>query len=287
MIDNAMASIIKLLNARPSRTWSLIISLFGDAVVPRGGEIDLASLSAFCAGLDIDVGAVRTALSRLVRDGWLHRQKRGRHSFYRLSAHGHAQFVTASARIYAPPLCSEGMTLTLLLAPESARGDSAGSFAAQGFGMAQPGLFVAVQPTRAALPKGMLSLKVEGDAPTLQQLAARSWPLDHLAAHYRAFLRAFAPLAAALAANLAPDDIQALLARVLLIHEYRRIALRDPFLPRDLLPPDWPGTAARQLCAALYARLFLPAENWLDSHATTSRGTALPPSRESATRFLP
>ncbi|MBV1705638.1 MAG: phenylacetic acid degradation operon negative regulatory protein PaaX [Hyphomicrobiales bacterium] len=287
MIDNAIASIIKHLNARPLRTWSLIISLFGDAVVPRGGEVDLATLSAFCAGLDIDVGAVRTALSRLVRDGWLTRQKRGRNSFYRLSAEGHAQFVTASSRIYAPPVPAEGSTLTLLLAPEAARAEVAAACSARGFGVAQPGLFVAVQPDRAMLPAGALALQVAGDAASLRELAARAWPLDHLAAHYHAFMSAFSPLATALAARLAPQDMQALLARVLLIHEYRRIALRDPLLPHDLLPQDWPGIAARRLCASLYGQLFKPAEAWLDSHATTSLGTALPASRATAARFVP
>lgn len=287
MIDNAMASIISHLRTRPSRTWSLIISLFGDAVVPRGGEIDLAALSAFCAALDIDVGAVRTALSRLVRDGWLARQKRGRNSFYRLTAQGNAQFITASTRIYAPPGQQEGRGLTLLLAPEAARNELTEIVTEWGFGTVQPGLLVAVQPDPAELPKGMLALKLASDAPTLRQLAARSWPLAHLAEHYRAFIVAFSPLAAALQSNMPLADIQALLARVLLIHEYRRIALRDPHLPHDLLPEDWPGTAARRLCARLYGELFMPAECWLDSHATTSRGNALPASRESAKRFAP
>ena len=40
--------------------------------------------------------------------------------------------------------------------------------------------------------------------------------------------------------------------RTLLIHEYRRVLLRDPRLPAALLPLDWPGAAAFALCRDFY-----------------------------------
>ena len=58
----------------------------------------------------------------------------------------------------------------------------------------------------------------------------------------------------------------------LLIHEFRRIALRDPRLPATLLAPDWPGHAARSRAAMLYARVGPASEAWLDRHGLADTG---------------
>jgi phenylacetic acid degradation operon negative regulatory protein len=48
------------------------------------------------------------------------------------------------------------------------------------------------------------------------------------------------------------DPAQAFIVRTLLIHEYRRVLLRDAQLPPALLPLDWPGVAAYALCRDFY-----------------------------------
>jgi phenylacetic acid degradation operon negative regulatory protein len=57
---------------------------------------------------------------------------------------------------------------------------------------------------------------------------------------------------------------QAMAARTLLIHDWRRIVLRDPDLPADLLPDDWPGNHALEMIRPLYAGLADASERWLD-----------------------
>ena len=69
----------------PVRAWSLIITLYGDAIVPRGGSLWLGSLVDIMSLFKIDAGHVRTAMSRLTADGWLTREKAGRNSYYRLT----------------------------------------------------------------------------------------------------------------------------------------------------------------------------------------------------------
>ena len=61
------------------------------------------------------------------------------------------------------------------------------------------------------------------------------------------------------------SDQQASLLRTLLIHDYRRVLLRDPELPDALPPPHWPGQQARALCQELYRRLLAPSERHLDA----------------------
>ncbi len=54
----------------PIRAGSLIITVFGDAVVPRGGVLSMASLIEIMRAFRVSESLVRTALSRLVSDGW-------------------------------------------------------------------------------------------------------------------------------------------------------------------------------------------------------------------------
>ena len=61
--------------------------------------------------------------------------------------------------------------------------------------------------------------------------------------------------------------------RTLLIHDYRRLLLRDPQLPAELLPAAWPGHEARALCKRLYQQLLAPSERHLDRHLQLATGT--------------
>ena len=102
-MPHPLARIIDQLKREPSRTGSIVITVFGDAIVPRGGSVWLGTLLAFFETLDIDSGVVRTAMSRLAADGWLERNKVGRNSFYRLVKKGRQTFDTATKHIYDPP----------------------------------------------------------------------------------------------------------------------------------------------------------------------------------------
>src|SRR5262245_35383449 len=86
---------------RPLRGGSLIISIFGDSIAPRGGSISLASLIALAKPFGLTERLVRTSVARLAKDGWLEAERRGRLSFYRLAKPGRARFEEATRRIYS------------------------------------------------------------------------------------------------------------------------------------------------------------------------------------------
>jgi phenylacetic acid degradation operon negative regulatory protein len=266
----ALAPILAHLRGEPSRTWSIIVTVFGDAILPRGGAVSLSALLTFFRSLDIGDGVVRTAMSRLASDGLIERQKVGRNSYYALAAKGRTMFSEAAARIYADRPPSFAGYLDLVPATTAAEREK---LEAAGFAAVAPGLWVA-PGGRALAPPGLLRLQASGEPQTLRELAARAWPLAETGAAYARFLAAFAPLADALDAGVAFSDLEAFTARILLVHEYRRIALRDPFLPEALLAPDWPGAAARTLCAAIYARVLDASERWLDAEAPDANGEA-------------
>ena len=73
--------------------------------------------------------------------------------------------------------------------------------------------------------------------------------------------------------------------RTLLVHEYRRIHLRDPQLPHSLLPHEWPGAAAYELSRALYARVLPASEEHLAQVAARLDGPLPPPDAALFQRF--
>jgi len=85
------------------RVWSLVTTVFGDAVLHRGGRIYTSQLLELMARIRIEAGAVRTALSRLAADGWIVGERDGRKSRYRLTETARRETELASASIYQGP----------------------------------------------------------------------------------------------------------------------------------------------------------------------------------------
>src|SRR3712207_509610 len=127
----------------PIRAGSLIVTVFGDAVVPRGGVLSLTSLHEIMRAFRISDTLVRTALSRLVSEGWFDRWKVGRNSYYRLTPHGQEAFAQATRRIYAdPPLDWRGAFDLLLLENVLDRGALRAALAEAGYGALGPDLLI-------------------------------------------------------------------------------------------------------------------------------------------------
>jgi phenylacetic acid degradation operon negative regulatory protein len=273
-IDDAVAAALGRFHARtPIRTGSLIVTIFGDAIAARGGTLSLASLLLITAAFRIDDGPVRTALSRLVADGWFERRKVGRNSFYRLTRHGHETFGNAALRIYAGQAAPWDGTLHVHLRDAvGARAKGRMDIKDAGFGVVSAELWIS--PHAATAPeRGALRLTANSvDPDALRDLGRLAWPLDALAERYAAFIADYGPVARLARPHGDDDALQALVLRLLLIHDYRRIILRDPLLPAALLPSPWPGDAARTLCGRAYRSLLGGSERWLDTTAACEAG---------------
>jgi phenylacetic acid degradation operon negative regulatory protein len=282
-----LARIVDQLKREPSRTGSIVITVFGDAIVPRGGSVWLGTLLEFFGALDIDSGVVRTAMSRLATDGWLERNKIGRNSFYRLAKKGRQTFAAATRHIYdLPPSDWTGRFELLLIGNGEDRDASRDALKNAGFGSPLPGVWVA--PSGVPVPEeaaGAIRLEVSAEDDSGRRLLSESWPLDRTADAYQKFMKTFAPLRGWIGRGGDLTEADAFTARILLIHHYRRVVLRDPLLPTALLPGDWPGRAARELCGEIYRGLLRQSEQWLDRHATNEDGPLPKPVAELARRF--
>lgn len=248
-------SIAGLRAAFPVSAAPFVVTLYGDVVAPRGGEIWTGNIVETLATVGIGESRVRTALSRLVAAGRLEGTKQGRRSYYRLTASAADEFSVAARLIYAPvePPPLRGWRLIAL--PEEGRETAAQILVQQRFGFVSPHL--ALLPDRGAPlpPLPGCSFVATTDDPALRALLAGAWPLAALSDRMRTFIGRFARLEAEQAPRSA-----ALGLRLLLVHAYREIALRDPLLPPALLPPDWPGRETRALFVRLYRSLSPAAE---------------------------
>ena len=287
VMPHPLARIIHQLKREPSRTGSIVITVFGDAIVPRGGSVWLGTLLKFFETLDVDSGVVRTAMSRLATDGWLERHKVGRNSFYRLVKKGRVTFDAATRHIYDPQVAEwTGRFELLLIGNAEDRDASREALKNAGFGSPLPGVWVA--PSGVPIPEEAsqaIRLEVSAEDDSGRRLVSESWPLQRTADAYLKFMKTFEPLRGWIGRRDSLSDIEAFTARILLIHRYRRVVLRDPLLPSALLPADWPGRAARSLCGEIYRGLLVQSEQWLDRNAVNENGPLPAASEALARRF--
>jgi phenylacetic acid degradation operon negative regulatory protein len=292
-IANALSEI-------PLRTNSLIITLYGDAIAPHGSTVWLGSLIDLVAPLGVNDRAVRTSVFRLMQEGWLNATPIGRRSAYGLTSGGRQRINHAYRRIYDTPHETWNGEWQLVVVPEGALATNEREALRRdllwdGYGALAPGVFAHPSGNVERLREVLMqtgsgdkvalfkanTLKSVTDAP-LQTLVQQCWRLDELAADYLRFVERFRPTLKWLAQSKKNPE-QHFLLRTLLIHEFRRVQLRDPQLPDVLLANHWPGHTARQLCHELY-ELALPLS---EAHLLKKLGTpdgGLPPADKSPYR---
>jgi phenylacetic acid degradation operon negative regulatory protein len=270
---------------RPLRGGSLIVTIFGDAIMPRGGAIALGSLIDLAAPFGLNERLVRTATARLAQDGWLEGRRAGKLSEYQLSKNGRERFAEATKRIYSEPDTEWSGRWTLIVVPPMRAAERRAireELVWRGFGEISASVFAHPEFDSRALSSqrrsaGLLSKVIafeatlaEDDAP--QRLIQLGWDLSELGGRYQRFVKRFCRVHTALERRPETEPRDCFLVRTLLIHEYRRLHLRDPLLPAQLLPANWPGVQAAALCRDIYARVFASSEIYLSHVAVRLTG---------------
>lgn len=299
-VETSCAELVETFQSRPTvRAGSLITTVFGDAIAPRGGTVWLGSLIDAMAGFGINERLVRTSVFRLSKDGWLKSDQVGRRSYYSLTHDGRERFDQATHRIYGEPSSEwDGRwCLVLVSGVETSDKDRVRKeLGWLGFGalsanvMAHPKPDIAdlditlrrIDPDRRLVVMHAQTIRND-DA--LRSLAEESWNLADIDARYTAFVAMFRPVHAAVKRARRVSPHQAFLIRTLLIQEYRKVLLRDPVLPAELLPSDWGGNQAYPLCRNLYRKLYAPADEYLSATMETADGPLPPASRAALCRF--
>ena len=262
---------------------SLIVSVFGDAIHPRGGMVWLGCLIRLLEPLALNERLIRTAIFRLVKQEWLETHTHGRRTDYGLSYTGRSRIEEASKLIYGGNKLKWDEQWRIILTNPDASLKSRNALRKalywQGFGEWNASSFL--HPS-ADVNQVMASLHAEGLAQSSdelltfmsklistpstidnKQVVEQAWDLKHLEQGYRDFLKQYEEISSAL--DHQTNAEQAFMLRILLVHDFRRLLLRDPMLPSSLLPASWTGLEARQLFNKLYLQLLEASEEHLDT----------------------
>jgi phenylacetic acid degradation operon negative regulatory protein len=258
---------------------SALFDLYGDYLRPRGGRAPVAALVKLLAPLGIAPPAVRTAVSRMVRQGWLHPMRLVSGPGYLLTPKAARRLDEAAARIYRTGRFSwDGrFDLVLLRTPVSRR--DARRLTYLGYGMLGEHAWVApraadeIDAVLADLDLGneRFSASHAAGSPGAAEVVSRAWDLDGIASAYEDFVAEFRPIVTAVNARSTDEDAYA--ARFRLVHAWRSFLFRDPQLPASLLPPRWPGVSAASFFDKHAARLRPAADRYVERClSSVSRG---------------
>jgi phenylacetic acid degradation operon negative regulatory protein len=252
---------------------SLVFDLYSDYLRYGDGRVRLRGLVALLDCFGIPETTTRVAAARLRKEGWLAADRDGREAVYSLTEEAWQILDEERARIFqraADPWDGQ-WHMVIYQVPETERAlreQLRRRLAWLGFGPLSPSIWLSphdrakqVADDFAGYPAARLdtfrsrSAGNEAD----RDIAARAWDLAALDRDYRDLLARYSPrLPAYRAGEL--DDAAALVERMRLVYDYQHFPLRDPDLPAELLPDDWPGRQAHEVFLQAYGLLRDPAE---------------------------
>jgi len=267
-----------------TRPNSFIYTLFGDFVhrdPTSNDEMWVGGLIRLMGEFGLSEQAVRQAVSRMSRQGWLAARKRGNRSFYALTERGRQRVEAISPRIYGPVVEWDGrwrmLTYSVAESKREGRDGLRKDLTVLGWAPLSASTWLSPHDAldlarNAAESNGVLEnvdlFTGEYFGPhTDRELLERCWDLPAIAQQYRQFIARYEPRLQHERSPQALSDDEAFVERMWLVHDYRKFTYVDPGLPSTLLPAHWPGTAAAALFREYYALISGKAER----HFRTAR----------------
>ncbi|MGW2323068.1 PaaX family transcriptional regulator [Streptomyces sp. NPDC001233] len=243
------------------RPQSLMLSFFGIHVL--GQEIALSSACVIdvFARIGVTEEAVRSTLTRMVNRGLLERHRQGRKMYFALTPRAVAVLQDGHDRIWHTGAVNRDWdgqwTLVGFSLPEAwrrERHDLRSRLTWGGFGPLQSGLWVApgVVDVNALLEDLSLAAHLRVFRGTVleptevAQVVESAFDTKSIAAEYHAFLDRWSE----------PDagGADPLGGQLLLHTDWLELVRRDPHLPAEHLPADWPAIRAEELFHTLAQR---------------------------------
>jgi len=252
------SAVQQLNDPQNQRVWSVIVSLFGDLAQDKGAQISGSALTRIITPMGIKPEAIRVALHRLRKDGWIESARSGRASIHYLTEYGRNQSAAVTPRIYERT-ASAPQDWHLLICEDGANPD----------GLDEVLLLPNYVPVNrsTALGHGPMPRNLEGVlAVEVKSIAVPQWLKTRLyPEHLRqacATLHGDLSLVPPPPGTLNPEQLGTL--RTLIVHRWRRVVLRHPDLPPYFHPSDWVGEHCRALVFELLDQLPRPPLAALD-----------------------
>jgi len=249
-----------------------LFDLYGDHLRERGGAASIAAIIKLLDALDIAAPAVRTAVSRMARQGWLEPCKGPGGPGYELTNRAWRRLDEAAVRIFGKQDLSAwdgrwGVLIVEHTSERSRRERLHRGLEYLGYRLLDGTAWVAPQRSVEAeavikaegLSYDEFHAEFAGDS---QALVDRLYGLTDLASAYNQWLTLAHQIVEAAADDA--SERAAFATRSRLLHEWRKFLFRDPGLPTALVPAGWPGLEARRYFDAQAERLLPGARAYVD-----------------------
>jgi phenylacetic acid degradation operon negative regulatory protein len=231
------------------------------------GALWIGALIRIMASFGVSAQAVRQAVSRMSRQGWLVARRERNRAFYVVTPRGRRRIEELSPRIYGPVIEWDGrwrlISYSIGEVHRRRREQLRKELAALGWAPLSASTWISPSDSLAAVEeaaRSTLTLDVihlfaaEYRGPISdRELLDRCWDVAQIASAYREFIARYRPRFEQELERGDLTDERALVERLWLVHDYRKFAYLDPGLPSELLPAHWPGTAAAALFREYYA----------------------------------
>ena len=254
--------------SRPvTRPNSFIFTLFGDFV---GGEsLRIGSLVRLMAEFGLSEQAVRQAVSRMSRQGWLVASKQGNRAYYGLTPAGMQRVQAISPRIYEPAAEWDGrwrlLTYSIPERNREHRDRLRKDLTLLGLAPLSASTWISPRDVMPAIRNILNGEELRDHVDFFiadyagprsdRELLEKSWNLPAIAAAYREFIDMYEPRLREERERGALTDEDAFVERLWLVQDFRRFVYLDPGLPSALLPPHWPGSVASALFREYYGTI--------------------------------
>jgi phenylacetic acid degradation operon negative regulatory protein len=264
-------------------TRSMIFTLYGDYIRNYGNKIWIGSLIRLLNEFGHNDQAVRAAISRMNKQGWVQAEKQGNKSYYSLTERGADRMEEAAKRIYKlkPEQWDGKWRILMYTIPEEIRNlrdELRKELVWSGFGALSNSCWISPN----SLEKQVYALidkygiedyvdffVAEYDGPRKnQQIIKKSWNLSEINEKYEAFISHYSQKYSIDKNKISRGemtDAQCFVERTKLVHEYRKFLFVDPGLPEELLPDKWLGGHAASLFGEYYKELAEPAAQFFES----------------------
>jgi len=221
------------------------------------------------ACFDVSEPAVRQAVSRMSRQGWLAAERRGNRAFYSVTERGRRRIERLSPRIYGPVIEWDGrwrmLTYSVAETKRERRDKLRKDLAVLGWAPLSASTWISPSDGLDGARDAAEAAGVQADVDLFvaeyrgprsdRELIERCWDLRAIAQAYEAFVARYRPRLEAERSRGALDDEAAFVERMRLVHDFRKFAYVDPGLPSELLPAHWSGNIAAALFREYYAEL--------------------------------
>lgn len=254
---------------------SMLFTIFGEYVRHYGKDIWVGSLTKLLGEFGMTEQAVRAAISRMLRQGWLESKKVGNRSYYSMSVRGKKRLDEAAERIYKVE--SNGSwdgkwciaSYTIPEDQRNLRDQFRKELSFMGFGMLSISTWISPNDLVDRVKEMTEGYGIKDYVEIFQathlgwseakNLVSKCWNLDEINQAYKDFIdnyqSQYEDFVEKTSKGQEISDSYCFVEKSNLVHTYRKFLFIDPDLPNELLPNIWLGGEADQLFKNYYQLL--------------------------------